>query len=172
MKRFLVIFTLFFSILINIFAQETQNKTHTIYVDLYPMVNGIVSGGVGLALGYEHGIGKYFAVGSEVCFVSDFNDIVSYSITLSGFFYPIKIKIGNLFVEEELGYRRRRSNYDGSNDNIHCLMGLTNIGWKFTFFNNLVFIPEFGIRYDIATFYGNEEYKFGYMIKIKVGWVF
>ena len=143
-----------------------------IFVDIFPIVTGIVSGGVGLGFGYEHDIGKYFGTGGEIIFVSDFDDMISYNIIANGIFYPIRTRIGNLFIDEGLSYRRRKSNYDGSNDDIICLMGLTNIGWKIILFNSFVLIPEFGIKYDIVTFYGDEAYKFGLNIKTKIGWMF
>jgi len=56
--------------------------------------------------------------------------------------------------------------------NIHCLVGISHIGWKFVFQNGLILDPAFGIRYDMATFSGDENYKFGFNIKTIVGWMF
>jgi hypothetical protein len=152
----------------NIFSQD---KKHTLFVDFFPMVNGIVSGGIGLGIGYDYDINQYFAVGGYIIFVSNFSDTLSYNFILNGKYFPIKTEVGSPYIDLGLGYRRRKSDYDGS-DNIHCLVGVSHIGWKFIFKNGLILDPAFGIRYDIATFSGDENFKFGYNIKAIVGWMF
>lgn len=169
MKRIFLIFILVYLGLPNIFGQD---KKHSIYLDLFPMVNGIVSGGIGLGIGYNYNINQYFTLGGYTNFYSNFGNTISYHFILDGRYYPIKTKIGSPYIDLGLGYRRRESEFDGSTDNIHCLVGLADVGWKFIFRNGLVLDPAFGIRYDLATFSGNEDFKFGYNIKAMVGWMF
>ena len=162
----LILGSLFLS---NIYGQDKKN---TIFVDFFPMVNGIVSGGIGLGIGYDYDINQYFAVGGYIIFVSNFENTLSYNFILNGKYYPIKTDVGSPYIDLGLGYRRRKSDYDGSTDNIHCLVGLSHIGWKFKFQNGLILDPAFGIRYDMATLSGDENFKFGFNIKAIVGWMF
>jgi len=169
MKRLFMVFILICLLLPNTFGQD---KKHTIYVDFFPMVNGIVSGGIGLGIGYNYDINPYLAVNGYINFVSNFENTFSYNFILNGKYYPIKTEVGSPYIDLGLGYRRRKSDYDGSTDNIHCLVGLSHIGWKFIFKNGLILDPAFGIRYDMATFSGGESFKFGFNIKAIVGWMF
>jgi len=172
MKKLILFLVSFLCTFLNIFGEDTSNKEHTVYIDLFPMVNGIVSGGIGLGIGYEHSLGQYFGIGGEFLFVSNFNDVFSYNIIMNGKFYPIQTKIGNLFIDAGLGYRRRKSNFDGANDDIHCLVGVAHTGWKFILGKGFVLEPGFGIRYDFITFSGDEAFKFGLNILLKIGWTF
>jgi hypothetical protein len=165
MKRILLILVLIFLFLPNIFG---QNKKHTIFIDLFPMVNGIFSGGIGLGIGYEHTIGQYFATGGYINIYTNFNNNITYNIIANGRYYPLKIEAGNLFIDMGLGYRRRKTD----EDNIHCLVGLVHTGWKFIFHNGLVLEPGIGIRYDILPIYGGENFNFGFNIRTLVGWTF
>jgi hypothetical protein len=168
MKRCLLAFVLILSITPGIFSQNSQNKNHTIFIDFFPMVNGIFSGGVGLGTGYEHTIGQYFAVGGYINFYTNFDKSITYNIVVDGKFYPLKTKAGNLFIDTGLGYRRRQTD----DDNIHCLVGLAHTGWRFIFKNGLVLEPGIGLRYDIIPFSGSEAYRFGYNIRGIIGWTF
>jgi hypothetical protein len=69
MKRLFMVFVLICLFLPNAFGKD---KKHTIYVDLFPMVNGIVSGGIGLGIGYDYDINRCFAAGGYINFVSNF----------------------------------------------------------------------------------------------------
>jgi len=169
MKRLFMLFILGCLFLQNTFGQD---KKHTIYVDFFPMVNGIFSGGIGLGVGYDYDINPYFAVGGYINFISNFGNTFSYNFILNGKYYPIKTEVGSPYIDFGLGFRRRKSDYDGSTDNIHCLVGLSHIGWKFVFQNGLILDPAFGIRYDMATFSGGENFKLGFNIKTIVGWMF
>jgi len=169
MKKVLLVLVLALLILPNIFGQDRE---HTIYADFFPMVNGIVSGGIGLGIGYDYDINKYFAIGGYINFVSNFANMLSYNLILNGKYYPIKTGIGSPYIDLGLGYRRRKSDYNGSTDDIHCLLGSSHIGWKFIFKNGLILDPAFGVRYDMATFSGNENFKFGFNIKAIIGWTF
>ena len=135
------------------------------------MVNGIVSGGAGFGIGYDYDISQYFAIGGYINLVSNFADTFIYNCILNGKYYPIKTEVGGPYIDLGLGYRSRKSDYDGS-ENISCLVGLAHIGWKFIFQKTLIFAPAFGIRYDIMTFSGNENYKFGFNINAIIGWMF
>jgi hypothetical protein len=168
-KKVLLVIVLTLLILPNIFGQD---KKHTIFVDFFPMVNGIVSGGIGLGIGYDYDINQYFSIGGYINFVSNFSDTFTNNLILNSKYYPIKTEIGSPYIDLGLGYRKRKSNYDGSTDDIHCLVGLSHIGWKFIFKNGLILDPAFGIRYDMVTFSGDENFKFGFIIKAIIGWTF
>jgi hypothetical protein len=165
MKKFLLTFIFTSSILSGIFAQD---KTHIIFIDFFPMVNGIFSGGVGLGVGYEFNIGQYFAVGSYINLYSNFDNNITYNIIINGKFFPLRTKAGDLFIDAGLGYRRRKTEVD----NIHCLVGLAHTGWKFIIKNNFVLEPGIGFRYDIVSFSGSETFNFGINLKAVAGWTF
>ncbi|MDR0731115.1 MAG: hypothetical protein LBF63_05545 [Treponema sp.] len=165
MKWFLPAFLLSILIFPNAFGQE---RKHTLVIDLFPMINGIFSGGIGLGIGYEYDINNYFAIGADIKFYTDFNESLTYNMIIRGKYYPLETKTGSPFIDAGLGYRRRQA----EEDNIHCLVGMVCSGWKFTFKNNLVLEPGVGFRYDIVTFSGNENYKFGFVIRSAIGFTF
>ena len=80
MKKLFMVF-----VLICLFLPKTfgQDKKHTIFVDFFPMVNGIVSGGIGLGIGYDYDINPYFAVGGYINFVSNFGNSNEYWACIS-----------------------------------------------------------------------------------------
>jgi hypothetical protein len=164
-KRFLLVSALIFSFLPNVFGQD---KKHTILIDFFPMVNGIFSGGIGLGIRYEHTVGQYFAMGGYINAYTNFTNNITYNIIANGRYYPLKTKVGNLFIDMDLGYRRRQTD----EENIHCLVGLAHTGWKFIFDNGLVLEPGIGIRYDIFPFSGSENFNFGLSIRTMAGWTF
>jgi len=163
MKRLFLVLVLFFFILASVSSQE---RKHTVFADIFPMFNGIFSGGVGLGIGYDYRINEYFSIGSYINFFSNFNENMTYNIILNGRFYPINTEIGAPYIDLGLGYRRRRS----EEDNIHCLSGVANIGYRFIFNNGLVLDPAFGIRYNLLPFSGYENFNFGYNIKAVIGY--
>ena len=165
MKRIILVLVLIISILPNIFCQD---KKHTVYVDVFPMGNGIFSGGAGLGFGYDYNISQYFAIGGLVNYFGNFNDKNTYSSILLGKYFPIKTEIGSPYIDAGFGYRRRISD----EDNVHCLVTNAHIGFKFIFKNGLVLDPGFGFRYDLITFSGSENYKFSFNIKAIIGWTF
>jgi len=165
MKRLLLSLVLFCSIFLSIFGQE---RKHTIYIDIFPMGNGIFSGGAGLGLGYDYSKNKYFSIGGLISYFGNFSDKNTYSFILLGKYFPIETKIGSPYIDAGFGYRRRLS----EEDNIHCLVTTAHIGYKFIFKNGLVIDPAFGFRYDTLTFSGSENYIFSFNIKAIVGWMF
>jgi hypothetical protein len=132
------------------------------------MINGIFSGGIGLGIGYEYDVNNYFTIGGNVICYTNFSERLTYSTIVKGKYYPLETKIGSPFIDVGFGYRRRET----EEDNIHCLVGMACTGWKFILKNNFVFEPGVGFRYDIATFSGNENYKFGFVIRAAMGFTF
>jgi hypothetical protein len=103
-----------------------------------------------------------------VNYFGNFKDNYTYNFFLIGKYFPIETKIGKPYIDIGLAYRRRLS----EEDDISCLVGASHIGFKFIFQNGLVLDPAFGFRYDLATFSGNENYKFSFNIKAIIGWMF
>jgi hypothetical protein len=165
MRKFLLVMVFILLTLPKIFSQD---KNHTVYADLFPIGNGILSGGAGLGIGYDYALGQYFAIGGYINFFSNFNENITYNMIIYGKYYPLKTEIGNLFIDAGFGYRRRQSD----EDNIHCLIVMPHVGWEFILKNGLVLEPAFGCRYDIVTLSGDENFKFGFNIKAIVGWTF
>jgi len=165
MKKFILGFLLSSLFLPNIFGQD---KKHTIYADIFPMGNGIFSGGAGLGIGYDYSINQYFSIGGLANYFGNFKDNYTYNFFLIGKYFPIKTEIGSPYIDVGLGYRRRLS----EEDDVNCLVGASHIGFKFIFQNGLVLDPAFGFRYDLATFSGDENFKFSFNIKAIVGWMF
>jgi hypothetical protein len=174
MKRFLIIFVLILNIG-TIFAQETNEKYSPkmgIIIDLFPMINGITSGGIGLGIMYEHYLNSYFSVLGGINFYTNFNEIIAYNILAHGRIYPLSTSIEKLYTDIGIGYRRRRSDYDDSSDNIHSLTGIAKIGYKFKIGNNFILEPGFGVRYNLYTFSGEENNNFGMNIQLGIGSIF
>jgi hypothetical protein len=165
MKRFFMVFVFICLVLPNIFGQD---RKHTIYVDIFPMGNGIFSGGAGLGFGYNYNINRHFSIGGLVNYFGNFDDKNTYSFLVLGKYFPIKTEIGSPYIDAGFGYRRRVS----EEDDIHCLVGNSHIGFKFIFKNGLILDPAFGFRYDMVTFSGDENFKFSFNIKAIVGWMF
>lgn len=165
MKKVLLVLVLSLLILPNIFGQE---RKHTVYLDVFPMGNGIFSGGAGLGIGYDYSINKYFSIGGLANYFGNFKDNYTYNLYLIGKYFPIKTDIGSPYIDAGLGYRRRLS----EEDDINCLIGASHIGFKFIFKNGLVLDPAFGFRYDLVTFSGEENFKFSFNIKAIIGWTF
>jgi hypothetical protein len=157
MKRFIFVFIFSCLVLPNIFSQD---RKHTVYGDIFPMGNGIFSGGAGLGFGYDYNISQYFAIGGLVNYFGNFNDKNTYNFIVLGKYFPIKTEIGKPYIDTGFGYRRRISD----EDNIHCLVGTAHIGYKFIFKNGLVLDPGFGFRYDLITLSGSENYIFSFNI--------
>lgn len=165
MKRFFLIFVFIGIILSNTFGQDRKN---TVYIDIFPMGNGIFSGGIGLGMGYDYSINQHFSIGGLVNYFGNFKGNNTYSFILLGKYFPIKTEIGSPYIDIGFGYRRRMS----EEDNIHCLVTNAHIGYKFIFKNGLVLDPAFGFRYDTITLSGSENYMFSFNIKAIVGWMF
>ena len=165
MKRCFLVFFLFCSILLNVSGQD---RKHTIYIDIFPMGNGIFSGGIGLGIGYDYRINQYFSIGGLVNYFGNFKGNNTYSFILLGKYFPIKTEIGSPYIDFGFGYRRRIS----EEDNIHCLVTNAHIGYKFIFKNGLVLDPAFGFRYDTITLSGSENYLFSFNIKAIIGYTF
>jgi hypothetical protein len=165
MKRFFLVFIFIGIILPNVFGQD---KKHTVYVDIFPMGNGIFSGGAGLGLGYDYNINQYFSIGGLTNYFGNFNGNNTYSFIILGKYYPIKTKIGNPYLDAGFGCRRRMS----EEDNIHCLVTNAHIGFKFILKNGLVLDPSFGFRYNAIPLSGSENYMFSFNIKAVIGWMF
>ena len=109
MKRFILAFVFICSALPNVFGQDRKN---TVYVDIFPMGNGIFSGGAGLGFGYDYSINQYFATGGLVNYFGNFNENNTYNLILMGKYFPIKTEIGNPYIDAGFGYRRRLSEED------------------------------------------------------------
>jgi len=165
MKRFILVLVFTCLILPNIFGQD---RKHTVYADIFPMGNGIFSGGAGLGFGYDYNINQYFSIGGLVNYFGNFNENSTYNFILLGKYFPIKTEIGNPYIDAGFGYRRRLS----EEDDIHCLVGTAHIGYKFIFKNGLVLDPAFGFRYNLVTLSGSENYMFSFNIKAVIGWTF
>jgi len=165
MKKYIVFILALFFILPNIFGQD---RKHTIYVDIFPMGNGIFSGGAGIGIGYDYSINQHFSIGGLVNYFGNFQNRNTYNILLIGKYYPINTEIGRPYMDVGFGYRRRVS----EEDNIHCLVGSAHLGYKFIFNNGLVLDPGFGFRYDLITLSGSENYMFSFNIKTIIGWMF
>jgi len=152
-------------ILPNVFGQDRKN---TVYVDIFPMGNGIFSGGAGLGFGYDYSINQYFSIGGLVNYFGNFNENNTYSLILMGKYFPIETEIGKPYIDAGFGYRRRLS----EEDDINCLVGTSHLGFKFIFKNGLVLDPAFGFRYNLITLSGSENYMFSFNIKAIIGWMF
>jgi hypothetical protein len=162
MKRFFFFFFFTGIILPNIFVED---KKHTVYVDIFSMVNGIFSGGAGLGLGYDYNINQYFSIGGLANYFGNFSGNNTYNFIILGKFYPIKTEIGSPYLDVGFGYRRRIS----EEDNIHCLVTNAHIGFKFIFKNGLVLAPSFGFRYNAIPLSGSENHMFSFNIKAVIG---
>jgi hypothetical protein len=175
MKRFLVTVLFSLNLLGMAFGQETVEKStqkYGIMVDLYPMINGITSGGIGLGFLYENYLNQYFSVVGEINFYTNFDKTIAYNILAHGRLYPLKTSIEKLYTDIGIGYRRRKSDYDGSTDDIHSLIGIAKVGWKFKIGNNFFFESGLGVRYNIYVFNGKENYNFGFNIPLVAGLTF
>jgi hypothetical protein len=158
-----------------VFGQETVEKSPQkfgVMIDLFPMVNGITSGGIGLGFLYENYLNQYFSIVNEINFYTNFNKVIAYNILIHGRFYPLKTSLEKLYTDIGIGYRRRKSDYDGSTDDIHSLVGIAKAGWKFKIGNNFIFEPGLGIRHNIYVFSGKENNNFGLIIPLVVGLTF
>jgi hypothetical protein len=165
MKKLFMVFVLICLSLSNIFGQD---RKHTIYVDIFPMGNGIFSGGAGLGLGYDFSINQYLSIGGLINYFGNFNVNNTYSFILLGKYYPIKAEIGSPYIDVGFGYRRRLS----EDDDIHCLVTSAHTGFKFILKNGLVLDPSFGFRYNAIPLSGSENFMFSFNIKAIIGYTF
>jgi len=119
MKKTLFVSFFAFLTLSNIYSQD---KKHTVYVDFFPLLSP------GLGIGYDYNIHHFFAVGGYANVYLYLDGDFTTNIAITGTYYPLKTKIGNLFFGGRLGYRRRIEGEDYSN---HSLVGFAHTGWKF-----------------------------------------
>jgi hypothetical protein len=187
MKKLFLLFILLLIIFVDGVSQEKNtdtnngilslkdgntNQNNAIIFDLFPMLpgpNGLKFGeGIGLGIIYERKMYQYFSLLSRVSFVTDFDEIFSYSFSPHFRIYPFKTTIGKFFADGGIAYRGRVTK-----TNAHqALSGVLSIGWKFILWNNFIIEPGFTLRLKIADISGEDPYKFGYGLLIGLGWVF
>ncbi len=169
-----------------LFSQEQDNvlnikldntkKKQSVFIDLFPLMEGIWEGKVGGGLFYERGIHKYISFVGEINFYTDFDDETVYSLVGHGRFYPFQTTIGDFFVNTGLGYRRstliNRDRNSLINDNIQCLDFFVSTGWKFIIGKGFIIEPSIGYRQNIFTFIGHEVQSGGITLNVGIGWAF
>jgi hypothetical protein len=181
MKRIFTFLVLTVILVGNTFSQEIDQETdisdfsignslqkQAVYIDLFPMINGLAVGGVGIGIFYEIKLHNYFSVLGETNISGNFQEALMYNIIAHGRVYPFKSTIEKLFFDLGIGYRRRKT----EEDNIHSLVGTVKTGWKFILGKGFVLEPGFRIRYNLIKISGNENNDFGINFIIGLGWAF
>ncbi len=161
--------------LFNIKSEETKQK-QALFIDLFPLMEGVWEGKVGGGIFYERKISKYFSLVGEVNVYTDFDDETAYSFIGHNRFYPFQTTIGKFFINTGLGYRYstliNRDKESLINDNIQCLELFASTGWKFIIKDSFIIEPSIGYRQNIFTFIGNEIQSGGITLNVSLGWAF
>ncbi len=162
----------------NVFDIKSENtkQKQALFIDLFPLMEGVWEGKVGGGLFYERRMYKYFSFVGEMNFYTDFDDESVYSFAGHSRFYPFQTTIGKLFVNIGLGYRYstliNREKNSLINDNIQCLVFFASTGWKFIIGKGFIIEPSIGYRQNIFTFTGHEAQSGGITLNVGIGWAF
>ncbi len=159
----------------NIKPESTKQK-QALFIDLFPLMEGVWEGKIGGGVLYEKRICNYFSLAGEMNFYTDFDDETAYSFIGHNRFYPFQTEIGKFFVNTGLGYRHstliNRDKKSFINDNIECLEFFASTGWKFIIDKGFIIEPSVGYRQNIFTFTGKEAQSGGITLNFGVGWAF
>ncbi|MBX9049641.1 hypothetical protein HCH04_15110 [Bacteroides thetaiotaomicron] len=146
-------------------------QKNAVFIDLFPLMEGVWEGKAGAGLFYERQISNYFSIVGEANFYTDFKDETAYSFMGHGRVYPLKTSIGKLFADAGFGYRSS-SLIETVIEDVKCLEISASAGWKFIIGNGFIIEPSVGYRQNIHTFSGQESHKGGMTINVGFGWAF
>ena len=154
----------------NLNSGKTSQK-QAVFIDLFPLMEGVWEGKAGAGLFYERQVSNYFSLVGEVNLYSDFKDETAFSLLGHGRLYPFKTTIRKLFAVVGFGFRSS-SLIETVVEDVKCLEISGSAGWKFIIGKGFIIEPSVGYRQNIHTFSGQESHKGGITLNIGFGWAF